>query len=786
MCPSDDPVDQPDFDPVEYLNKQLPDEQSLSRLPVLLAEHQRNLSHTEEELVEAVRAQATSAHTAARDLHNARQAVVGLHQRVSDIKSKAEESERTVTDICRSIRQLDTAKRNLGDSIRTLRNLQLLMMQIQNLRTAFKDKNYTKMNDALRSAQMYSSKFEQWANVPKVKELRDKLQATSSEIEFYIHNHVVTDIARARDTDGAEGISEEDLYNACMVIDAIGTASRDKMRQKIIQRELEAYHTMFRRGTEDARLERTKQRYAFIRRLLETNEHLFQNVLPKSWCVAQELCVEFCLATHGDLSHQLRVESGNIEVAVLVYVLQRTIEIEKELSLRMRWTDEQDRKELPEYKYYGMITRCFDDHMGLYVVHEDNTMESTITKQVGEEDWQDSNKGPRVGATLTSSEDLFMFIKESLKRVAVLGQPQTMAQMVVVWRKHLVSYTQLLSNTMPNPPTSPEQARRVCLIVNTADQCLTTCQALADEVQSKLQDADEALQQSANFDDVTDAYSGLLSSGILALVVGIERQLAGPMQEFSSGAFLHSKHAEVEGGESSYVLSIQNTIQDQIVNAALILPNQLLRFLLEKFASTFIPRYTSVLYRLKRLNDFSVNQIRIDLKMMESVFLQLPNAGNRERFEPTMLTRYLKLVRREFAHMAASLKVLQCETDLHLVDMYVQLVDSEHRSIADFCRLVEVKGLKREEMRPWITALKKASVPETTKHDAAREAMIGNTAGGNASSPTTSHPTAAEAEGGEAMRSLKDKFEKLSAASDFITKLKQKAAHARDFRKEES
>lgn len=713
VCPSTDPIDQPDFNPVDYINRQFPEERSLDALNAFTSNIQKRLAATEHELIDAVEAQATTASSAAKDLQTAREAVAGLHSRVTNIKVKAEQSEQMVNGICANIRQLDTAKTNLTESIRTLRNLQLFIMSLQNLSNAFEKKDFGKCYDNLRSAQSYSVRFEQYADAPKIKELRDKLTQLQKQIEFYMKANVFSDMRTEN--------NDQTLAEACLVVDALGPEAVKKIRSKFISKELEVYGTLFRRGSEDARLERTERRYAFIRKLLDNNDHLFTDVFPTSWCVAQELCTEFCLLTHKELSYQLKEEAGTIDMAVLVFILQRTIEIEKDLTARMRWSVPEDqRKQLPDYKFYGHILSCFEDHMGLYIEHEDKAMAETISEQLREERWGDDNTNPREGATISSAEDLFVFIKESLKRVVTLSQQTTLAKMAEVWRKHLISYAEKLTALLPQPPNTLAEERRACLIINTAEMCRTTSESLAEEVTAKL---DELLRPDFSFEAVSDSFGALFSAGILCVVSGFEKKICGALQDFASGNFaaLIKANMDAHGGvmdESPYVANVRKAANEHIVNCALILPAQTLRFLLDKIVVNIVPRYTGMLYGLKRISENAVDQTMVDSRAIEKMFVQLPNAGNPNRIPPSMLTEYNRRVKREFTRMYGALKVLQCEVGERFVDHYYNSVAAEDRSLHDFSKLLELKGVKREDLRPWVAMLMKKNVPESTRRDA--------------------------------------------------------------------
>ena len=54
VCPSDDPLDQEDFDPIAYLNEHFPDEASLNRADTFIANIERDIVKTKAEIKEII------------------------------------------------------------------------------------------------------------------------------------------------------------------------------------------------------------------------------------------------------------------------------------------------------------------------------------------------------------------------------------------------------------------------------------------------------------------------------------------------------------------------------------------------------------------------------------------------------------------------------------------------------------------------------------------------------------------------------------------------------------
>ncbi|RNF04870.1 vps53-like domain protein [Trypanosoma rangeli] len=738
VCPPRDPFDEPDFDPVGYLNNRFPDESSLAALPAFMEEMTVRLTKTENDLLKAVEAQATNAATADKELHNAKAAVVALYDRVSDIKARTAKSEDTVRELCHHIRELDTAKNNLTVSINTLRSMQLWMLQLQALSTSFESRKFIQCRDALMEAQKYSAMFESMNKLPKVREINDKQAQLCRQMEHYIRHTVFGDIS-------LDSLDETLMAEACAVVDLLGKESIRKIRDQFIEKMLEVYSLRFKRGSEDAKLERTERRYVYIRNLLEQNKGLFLSVFPRHWCVPQELCVTFCLRTKTELDCLLHGAAGNIDVVVLTYVLQKTIDIERDLTRMMAWKEEfPGRSELPDYRYNGMILSSFKAHMDLFVRNEDKLMDDALSHSfMGSfTEVERGNSGSssavvgaavpgwnsetdiRVGAILPVAEDLFIFIKESLKRTIRISQQDVLLDMAAVWRKHLIRFAETVATLLPSPAISKEDMRRACIIVNTADLCQSTIRDLGDEVCTR----GETPAKEVGFDRVTEAFSTLYSKAIQCILQGTELNLTPFLVEYGNAVFVNRRSEEQDiHDESATIRSMSTVLHDMVLVCSVVLPSSILRFLLDKVAHSVIPMFTDTLYRMRRLPpDFALGLMRVDSAAFERTFLQLPNYNDPDRIAPAHLTGYMKLVRREFDRLNRALKVLQLDASVDsFVDVYYEAMLPEDRSIQNFVRLVELKGRKREDVRPWIAHLSKRGVVEATRRDRQREASLG-------------------------------------------------------------
>ena len=111
--PSTDPLDAADFNPTAHINRLFPNEESLSEVDAHVGGLQERMRELDEEVLRTVRQQTSAGSSARKDLENAKASVAELFLKVRDIKTKAEQSEEMVHEICHDIKSLDYAKRHL-------------------------------------------------------------------------------------------------------------------------------------------------------------------------------------------------------------------------------------------------------------------------------------------------------------------------------------------------------------------------------------------------------------------------------------------------------------------------------------------------------------------------------------------------------------------------------------------------------------------------------------------------------------------------------------------------
>ncbi|KAK8998672.1 hypothetical protein V6N11_084058 [Hibiscus sabdariffa] len=312
---------------LEYINQMFPTEASLSGVEPLMQKIQSEIRRVDAGILAAVRQQSNSGTKAKEDLATATHAVEELTYKIREIKTKAEQSEIMVQEICRDIKKLDFAKKHITTTITALHRLTMLVSAVEQLQIMASKRQYKEAAAQLEAVNQLCSHFEAYRDIPKITELREKFK----NIKQILKSHVFSDFSSL----GTGKESEETnllqhLSDACLVVDALEPSVREELVNNFCSRELTSYEQIFE-GAELAKLDKSERRYAWIKRRMRTNEEIWK-IFPTSWLVPYRLCIQFCKKTRKQLEGILDNMKEKPDVATLLMALQRTLEFEDELA----------------------------------------------------------------------------------------------------------------------------------------------------------------------------------------------------------------------------------------------------------------------------------------------------------------------------------------------------------------------------------------------------------------------------------------------------------------------
>ena len=703
------------FSSVEFINRLFPSESSLSKVDSSISQLRRKINVVDSSIMLAIHQQSARGSQARQELATAMRAVSELTTKVADIKRKAAQSEGMVQEICRDIRKLDNAKKHLTSTITTLRRLAMLVSATDQLETLAEKRSYVDAANLLGAVNELAMHFDNMTSVPRIAELRAKLNGIKAVLRAHALGDfdAMSRLSSSNAEDDAQDVVEtaEDaallarMRGACAVVDALGAQVRAEVVDRLCERELSAYTMAFDgRDVGAPALEKTDRRYAWLLRRLNERARTF-DVFPSEWRVPQLLSVAFCKVTAAQLTAALDGAEAAVSVDVLIPALTRTLEFEQELAdrftvdgggggersnddglglddeeeatsataIRKRYERERRQRERDALEasgqgraargmegaadaaaktdFRGLISSCFEPHMGGYVAAEERELCEAVARLVAGEKWHREENSDN--SVLTSATQLFLQMKRSLKRCSRMTRGNALFQLHVSFKKVLRRYAEAIWNAAApkgadaavasdgaaaamvaaattgalSPATTwkvkveDDMLARVCLVVETADYVASTLYGLAEAVRGFV---DEEMAGGVEFEDVEECFVDLKARGATLLVLAVETRLDDALTAL--GAVSWDQYDEI-GDESAYVGEVAAVLRSALPLISSILGEANESYIVDKLFGSFTARWRWAVARCRRVSEAGLQQLLLDTQVVRSNLLSCVTSG---------------------------------------------------------------------------------------------------------------------------------------------------------------
>ena len=742
LAPSNDPLDQADFDATDYVNKLFPDAASLARLDLVMTRLKENMVRTDEEIMRQVQRQSLASAIGKRELEQAKLSIEGLFKQIVDIKEKAEKSEQMVEEVCRDIRSLDIAKKNLTLSITTLKRLNMLVTGVSQLRTMAAKRQYREVGSLLQAVSSLSVCFEDFQHIPKIAEAKKHFTALKEECSDLVYSEF-----EALDHHAPTPGYFSDL---CVVIEALGRTARLHFMSWFVKDRLLEYDQTFGQGADVSRLENIKTRFQWLRRELQFYGEHFESTFPPAWEMPQLLCEEFCLVTKDALGKILQEmkTAGNLSVRALIDTMKVTISFEKELNtrfaggagkgrgdgaggdalrmaallpgqeleqalaeqnakanpfspeaLKLKWKKFQQEKSgaaasaasasaealVTATRFTRIISNAYEPFLDIYVEFEETEMANTMAKILKND--EESNR------VFESSQTMFDLFRGIMDTCVSLSRGRAFLKVSELFRKQLRQYGDFLMNKLPRSLDGAVKLRdgdekNVCFVINTAEYSGSNVEALEATVKQQI-DVDLA-DKVESMAPETDRFHNVVARGMLALVRSLETKIV--LTAFAKMQKQSWCDQDAVVAESEYV----SLMEVQMRSTALIvqyLSKQRFNFFCDSFANSFIPKLRASILELRSIDDVGAEQLLLDVAHIKAILDGLPKQGATDRVP----SRYKRIVSKEIGKLERVLKVLLTPRDgIVIASSYLEMVGAKGNA-TELARLLEIKGIPKKD-----------------------------------------------------------------------------------------
>lgn len=571
--------------------------------------------------------------------------------------------------------------------------------------------------------------------------------------------------------DDNQQATRSQLNDACQLIEVLDNAFKTSIMLWFSSLLLEDYIALYSAGKEGSSLDAIERRYSWARRMIKNYDDTYQAVFPNEWEMPAFISTQFCKITKGHIS-KLLSSNPKFDVALMIKGLTKTIDFERELTYNMKMrrapedrgvslstrdshefaTEDQtdlvenikmkyaakkevaknggveepslfnnatsttsssssNRPKLPPIDFHGSISEAFTPYMGAYIELERKSVDEVLTKIDREEKWnspEESKAKDRFGG----SDDLFLYVKNSINRCSKLTRNQTFYQLYQEYRRGLQLYCDLLDKHLPRKgdgvALSDRELILACYIVNTGEYCNETIPALEGNIRDRI---DDPFKEQIDLSSIQENYTQLIHKAVSSLVGGMFNKLNRVLNNMAKADW--SNWSSV-GDESHFAVDMTRIFKEELPSIARQLSPKFLPFFCNQIASTFIPRYVDTIYKCKRINDMGAQQMSLDASSIKQVLLALPvlataedealnslaNAkpGRRAAGVPRTYTKY---VTTEMSKAEALLKTMVAPNERLILTFKALLPKNSNE---DLYRIFALRGLKKNEFTPLIDA----------------------------------------------------------------------------------
>ena len=486
-----------------------------------------------------------------------------LLDKIEDVRQRALQTERNITDMTSDIKQLDNTKKNLTLSMTALKRLQMLTTAYEQLTVMMKTRQYRECAQLLQAVIQLMAHFKSYRSIDQIAALSRNV----ADLQRELLEQVCEDFELAF---AKEEVSKQRviLAEACLVMDALGDNARSRIITWYCNIQLREYRQVFR-GTEEAgSLDNISRRYAWFRRLLKVYDEEHAAIFPPHWRVNEVVANVFCEGTRADYKDILTrlTRSGqNLDVSLLLSCLQQTLDFEHSLERRFanesRASTDTIASATESAVFNQPISDAFEPYLGVWVESQNAQLEAMVQKY-RQQPLKQPDEEFNSQQVISSSIELFNFYRHALAQCAKLSVGQPLSNLAKVFASYLEQYSQqvLLSHISEQPtagtPSRTPSVQDLILVLNTADYCCSTCTALEEKIKARIE---AAYRSNVDLQSPADAFMGIASASIRGLIRKVETELEPSWREMRNFAW---NKIEAVNDQSTYVEELTRRIKE--------------------------------------------------------------------------------------------------------------------------------------------------------------------------------------------------------------------------------
>ncbi|KAI1749797.1 Vps53-like protein [Xylaria castorea] len=630
-------------------------------------------------------------------MQSAQAELAELFRKIETVRARAIQTEQNITSMTADIKRLDGTKRNLALSMTALKRLQMLTTAYEQLRGLAKARQYRECASLLQAVLQLMRHFNSYRSIDQIATLSRGV----GEIQRELLEQVCEDfeIAFAK---GEIGGRKATLVEACGVMDALGDTARARLVAWYVNTELREYRQVFRGNDEAGSLDNIGRRYAWFKRMMKVYEEEHASIFPPHWRVGETLAMAFCDGTRDDYKGILeksmrRVDGAKIDVNLLLSCLQETMDFEQSIERRFSSEprasiDTLSSADERTQSFNGSISVAFEPYLSLWVESQDKALSAMIPRYKAQPLLPaDEEFSPQ--AVISSAIELFHFYKLTLSQCAKLSTSERLLDLAKSLAKYLDEYAQqVLLAILQRPAQTAASIQDIVLVLNTADFWHTNTGQLEENIKKRI---DSELVSKVDLSSQADAFLGVASTAVLALVNKVEADCEGAWREMKN---INWSKMESVGDQSSYVgelVSHINAKTEEIL--VVVVKPQYARAFADNLVEHIANIYISNIVQCRPVSEVGAEQMLLDKYVLTKAFENLLSYHNPSTPSQPPPASFVKRVNNTMTRIDPLLKTLQVRPSPPEGLVQAYLIHIGDRSETNFRKILELKGVRKAD-----------------------------------------------------------------------------------------
>ncbi|CAL3972408.1 unnamed protein product [Diplocarpon coronariae] len=689
-------LDAVDYDLIQQLNTIFSHPSTLTSIGSTAAALQKRQDDLSTSISALEAAQAQSDKSSLQRMQSAKEELARLFSKIESVRTRAIETEQTITSMTADIKRLDGTKRNLTLSMTALKRLQMLTTAYEQLRGLAKTRQYKECASLLQAVLQLMRHFNSYRSIDQIATLSRNVAELQRELLEQVCEYFEMTFAK-----GEVAAKKGVLGEACLVTDALGENARARLVTWYINTHLREYRQVFRGNDEAGSLDNIGRRYSWFKRMLKTYEEEHAGIFPLQWRVNEVLANAFCEGTRDDFKGILersirRPDAGKIDVNLLLSCLQETMDFEQGLEKRFaseprESIDTLSSVEEKPHTFDRSISEAFEPYLSLWVESQDKQLAAMILKYRSQPLLpHDEEFSPQ--AVIQSSIELFHFYKLTLAQCAKLSTGERLLDLSKTLAKYLDEYAQQVLLYFLQTPGGASLENTI-LVLNTADYWHANTQQLEDNLKKRI---DSELAPRVDLSSQCDTFMGVASAAVLALVHRVEISCEPSWREMRNTNW--SKMESV-GDQSSFVAELLRQVNSQ---GGEILPTlakaQYARAFCDNLVEHLANKYIATIVQCRPISEVGAEQMLLDKYVLtKGLTTLLSHSPTVASSSTTAQAGFVKRVNHIMARLDPLLKTLQVRSypPEGLIQAY--LIHVGDRSDTNFRKILELKGIRKQD-----------------------------------------------------------------------------------------